>query len=59
MPDNIWADYLDKLRQLENAVKLTASLTQETAKATEEVCKQVEIVAKNMRQYLEKTRTRD
>ena len=49
---NHWADYLDKLRQLEKQVKLTAFWTNETVKATEEVCKQAEIVVKNVRQYL-------
>ena len=50
--DNPWADYLDKLRQLEKQVKLVSFWTNETVKATEEVCKQAEIVVKNVRQYL-------
>ena len=50
--DNIWADYLDKMRRLEQAVKLVSFWTQETAR-------QVEIVVKNVREYCEKTKARD
>jgi len=54
--NNHWEDYLDKLRQLESEVKLTAFWTNETVKATEEVCRQAEIVVKNVREYLEKSK---
>jgi len=57
--NNPWADYLDKMRQLESEVKLVAFWTNETVKATEEVCRQAEIVVKNVREYLEKTKATD
>ena len=50
--DNPWADYLDKLRQLEKQVKLVSFWTNETVKATEEVCKQAEEVVRNVKDYL-------
>ena len=52
MADDNWADYLDKLRQLESEVKLVAFWTNETVKATMETIEQAEEVVRNVKDYL-------
>ncbi len=54
MPDEIWADYLMKLRRLEEAVKLTAYWTKETARATRETVYYSEVVIDNVNEFLNK-----
>jgi len=60
MVDDLWLDYLEKLRRLEKAIRLTAFWTNETARATRECAEQTDIVVSNVRKYLdtleEKTR---
>ena len=50
-PDEIWADYLDKMKQFEQSVKLVAFWTEETAKATRECADQVDQVIKSIGEY--------
>ena len=52
MIDDLWADYLNALRRLVVAVKLTAFWTEETAKATRETAYYTEETARNVREYL-------
>ncbi len=55
MPEqNIWADYLEKLRRLEEAVKLTAFWTKEAARATRETVYYTQVVTDNVREFINK-----
>ena len=58
MPDDHWLDYLEKMRRLQEAVKLVSFWTQETARATRETAYCTEEVAKNVRIYLAKKKWR-
>ena len=56
LPDGIWDDYLDKLREFEQAVKLVVSLTKKTAEATRKVYTQNKKVRRNIEIYEGKVR---
>jgi hypothetical protein len=50
--DEIWQPYVDKMRQVEIAVKLTAFHTQECVNATEEVVHYTEKTVDKIKEYL-------
>ena len=52
MIDNIWQPYIEKMKQLEIAVKLTAYHTQETANATREASYHASMTAQHIKSYL-------
>jgi len=54
MKPDLWAEYLDKMRQLEMAVRLTAFYTRETARACKLTAYHTHEVANNVKEFLNK-----
>lgn len=52
MSEDTWDKYLESLKRLEAAVKLTVFWTRETAKLTRETCDQADIVVKGSKKFI-------